>query len=204
MALVTIKGETSQSTSLSRIPTSPATYNQSDYNQITDVITQNLNNLATPSAQEISETLVEIQTASFTVGSASGLILVNTTAAVVVATLQPSTNYIGRVLIFTRITAGPNNLTIDADGSETIGGAANITMPNQWQTIVLKSTSNGSGTGTAWVVVANSNSIVSNFSYSPGSFTLETETFKVQVQHLKLTGTQRVILRGTSRLSIIN
>jgi len=41
-------------------------------------------------------------------------------------------------------------------------------------------------------------------SYSPGSFTVLTETAKIMANHLKLTTTQRATIEGTARLSIIN
>lgn len=41
-------------------------------------------------------------------------------------------------------------------------------------------------------------------SYSPGSFTVATETAKSLGPHLKLTGSQRITLQGTARLRIQN
>jgi hypothetical protein len=39
-------------------------------------------------------------------------------------------------------------------------------------------------------------------SYSPGSFTVSTETGRIVVAHLKLTTTQRATIEGTGRLYI--
>jgi hypothetical protein len=38
--------------------------------------------------------------------------------------------------------------------------------------------------------------------YSPGSFTIQTESYVEMCNHLKLTSTQRLTLVGTSRLRI--
>lgn len=40
-------------------------------------------------------------------------------------------------------------------------------------------------------------------SYSPGSFTVSTETARLVVNHLKLTSSQRATLQGTGRLRVI-
>ncbi len=41
-------------------------------------------------------------------------------------------------------------------------------------------------------------------SYSPGSFTIATETARLFMNHLKLTTTQRATLVGTARLKLSN
>lgn len=41
-------------------------------------------------------------------------------------------------------------------------------------------------------------------SYSPGSFTVATETWRIQGNHVKLTGSQRATIQGTGRLRISN
>jgi len=153
MTTTTIKGEQSQAVPIARIPTAPPQYDASAFNQIIDITGQNFDSLAGPNAQEESETLVELQTSSFTVGPSSGLNLIDTTGGAITVTLQPAASYIGRLIIFKRITAGANNITIQCSGAEKIDGAATITMPTQWQARGLKSTSNATGTGSAWVVV---------------------------------------------------
>lgn len=41
-------------------------------------------------------------------------------------------------------------------------------------------------------------------SYSPGSLTVATETAHMCINHLKMTGVQRLTLQGTGRLSLVN
>lgn len=154
MTTTTIKGEQSQAVPIARIPTAPPQYDASAFNQIIDITGQNFDSLAGPNAQEESETLVELQTSSFTVGPSSGLILLDTTAGDITATLQPAKSYIGRLLYFKKIVAA-NKTTITPAGGETIDGAATKVLNTQWSGVGIKSTGNATGTGAAWVIVCS-------------------------------------------------
>jgi len=56
----------------------------------------------------------------------------------------------------------------------------------------------------ATVVGAVPTAVAADPSYSPGSFTIATETARLFMNHLKLTGSQRATIAGTGRLRLSN
>lgn len=96
----------------------------------------------------------------------------------VYGTFTDASNYVRASLAVTSTT-----VTLAAESAGT--GAADIS---------LTLTPKGAGVVTAPLYAS---------SYSPGSFTLATETCAVIANHLKLSGTQRATLSGTSRLVLL-
>ena len=111
------------------------------------------NNLAAfrPMWEAIAETLdlstvvVESVTADATIADDTTMVLADCTDASVTITLPTVTN---RQLVFKRIVAGANDVTIDAAGSETIDGATTMTLDDQYSSVTIV------GDGTSWHVVA--------------------------------------------------
>lgn len=61
------------------------------------------------------------------------LLLVDATSGPVTVTLPAAADHSGRILNIKKIDASANVVTIDANGAETIDGAANETLSSQWE-----------------------------------------------------------------------
>lgn len=63
--------------------------------------------------------------------------------------LPPAADVLGHIFIFTRSgTGGSGNITIDADGSETIDGSASKIITNAYDSFTIVST------GSEWIVIS--------------------------------------------------
>lgn len=82
-------------------------------------------------------------TASATVDVNAELILIDPTAGNVVLTLPAVTVAQNRTVTFKRVAAGANTVTLTAAGSDTIDGAASLTMPNNNDSTTLVSDGQG-------------------------------------------------------------
>lgn len=65
------------------------------------------------------------------------VVAVDATAGAVTVNLPPLAGNAGRALIFKKIDASANAVTIDGDAAETIDGAATQALTTQWQTMRL-------------------------------------------------------------------
>lgn len=91
---------------------------------------------------------VRTETAAYTANTLDFLILADATAGAFTVTLPPAADAKGKLLFIQR-TSASNNVTIDADGSETINGSATVTLSSQYASRLLIST------GSAWAVLAS-------------------------------------------------
>jgi hypothetical protein len=85
--------------------------------------------------------------ASGAIESSDYLVLVDTTAGAVTINLPTALSSQGRELVFKKIDAVANAMTIEPDGAETIDGAANVSTTTQWAVYRVMSD------GTAWFTV---------------------------------------------------
>lgn len=86
-------------------------------------------------------------TASATIKPEHSLVLVDTTSGSVTVTLPPARKCKGRVYDFKKMDASANAMRIEADGSETIDGAAFASTTTQYDSFTLKSA------GSEWVIL---------------------------------------------------
>ncbi len=98
------------------------------------------------------------------------IIAIDTTSADVTATLPTAAGMIGQKITLYKAVAA-HNAIIEAAGSETIDGALNQTMTDQWEGVILESVSS-----TSWKIVANAVSVTSAGPIAPGAFTIGTVT----------------------------
>jgi hypothetical protein len=80
--------------------------------------------------------------ATYTLTDETDVVIADTTAAAFTITLPKAALHKGRLVFVKRINGGANVLTVDGNGSETIDGAANVTLTLQWEAKRL--TSDGS------------------------------------------------------------
>ena len=76
-------------------------------------------------------------TADYQILPQDDLVLVDTTGGNVVVTLPAIADAQLKLYYVKRITAGANTLTVDGHGAETIDGAANALLPNQYDVVAL-------------------------------------------------------------------
>lgn len=88
-------------------------------------------------------TVKDTITATYALEDGFDVIPADTTSAAFTITLPKAGKHKGRVIYIKRIDASANNLTVDGDGSETIDGAASITLTTQWE--IRRLTSDGTG-----------------------------------------------------------
>jgi len=65
------------------------------------------------------------------------MILVDATAGPVTIVLPPSTGIGGKIFFVKKTDASGNAVTLDGDGSETIDGNATVSLPNQFDALVI-------------------------------------------------------------------
>lgn len=87
-------------------------------------------------------------TPTYTVGGTEETVLVDTSGGAVQVSLPFVAGSASRVITVKKIDASANNLTIDAQGTETIDGALSVVTNVQWKSYRLQCD------GTAWYVVA--------------------------------------------------
>lgn len=75
----------------------------------------------------------------------SQVVLVDTSAGNVVVTLPPMLEWIGDEITVTKTTADANTVTVRASGSDTFNDYSNWVLTQQWDSITVKSTADGSG-----------------------------------------------------------
>jgi hypothetical protein len=85
--------------------------------------------------------------ANYTVSPIDELVLVDATSAPLTIALPPALSLIGYSFKIMKIDSSANNVTIDANGSETISGALTIVLDQQWLEADVFSI------GTGWVVL---------------------------------------------------
>lgn len=90
---------------------------------------------------------VKTVTAAYTLTFEDFAIHADATGGAFTVTLLPAADARGRDYTIKKIDATAN-VTVAADGSETIDGAASVTLSTQWQAVTVRSN------GTAWFVVA--------------------------------------------------
>ena len=74
-------------------------------------------------------------------------VLVNTNSADRVITLPAASGSTGRVYVVKKIDAAANSVTVDANGAETIDGAANTVLSSQWDYVTVQCD------GSAWYII---------------------------------------------------
>jgi hypothetical protein len=96
--------------------------------------------------QLISRVLaVDSFTSAATLDYKNDIALVDATAAAVTITLPKAQEYKGRPFYIKKVDASANAVTVEGDGSETIDGAANVSLASQWDGVRVVSD------GTGWV-----------------------------------------------------
>ncbi len=88
---------------------------------------------------------VRLVSASTTAGARDHLLVADAAAGAVTVTLPPAASCPGREYVVKRVNSGANAVMVDADGSETIDGAADLTLAAQWDAVRVVST------GAAWI-----------------------------------------------------
>jgi hypothetical protein len=63
-------------------------------------------------------------------------VLADATSAAVTVTLPSAIGLKGRPFTVVRVNAG-NTVTVEGDGSETISGAANVSLSSQWESVTV-------------------------------------------------------------------
>lgn len=91
---------------------------------------------------------IDSKNSAYTVSVGDHIILCDASGAAFTLTLPPVTGQNGAILIFKKIDASVNAITLDGDGGETIDGAAtNAEMDTQYDTITLLCD------GTQWLII---------------------------------------------------
>lgn len=85
------------------------------------------------------------KTSAYTLTEANDICLVDATGGAVTITLPTAAGKPGRTYTVKKIDASANAVTVDGDGSETIDGAANVSLAAQWDSVRLFSD------GTNWL-----------------------------------------------------
>lgn len=84
-------------------------------------------------------TATKTVTATYSVLETDRTVLGDTTGAAFTITLPPVATVKGRELVFKRVNAGANNLTIDGNAAETIDGAATVVLAVQYAVLRIQS-----------------------------------------------------------------
>lgn len=98
-------------------------------------------------------TTIDTKTAHYTLTKADYTILVDASGGAVTITLPTaasaysSVTKVGKVYNVKKIDSSGNAVTLDGDGSETIDGAANQSIPTQWMNLTVQSN------GSAWFIL---------------------------------------------------
>ncbi len=90
---------------------------------------------------------VSTKSAAYTITEGDNVILADATGGAFTVTLPPAAKFSGLQFIVKKTDASANVVTVDANGAETIDGAANVTLTVQYQSWTLFSN------GTAWIVI---------------------------------------------------
>lgn len=93
---------------------------------------------------------------------------VSTTSGNATIALPSAVTNSGTVYVITRTTGGANSLTIDPNGSETINGAATLSLPNQWDTVTLYASG---GNGWVYSAIGSGGSLTGAIIIDPASDT---------------------------------
>lgn len=96
---------------------------------------------ATPSAGSGSSllTVSTTKTSAYTITTADQVVVADATSAAFTLLLPTAVGNGGKVFDIKRINAGTNAVTIDANGSQTIDGAATYVLQSQWEAVRIVS-----------------------------------------------------------------
>lgn len=92
---------------------------------------------------------VATKTAAYTISEGDNTIMADATTAAFTITLPKAALFGGRRFTIKKIDSSAHAVTIDGDGTETIDGAATVSLASQWafRTVVSD--------GTAWFIISS-------------------------------------------------
>jgi len=92
-------------------------------------------------------TPIVTKTSAYTITEADSTILVDATSAAFTVTLPTAVGIAGRTYTIKKIDSSINNVTLDANGTQTIDGSLSYTLLGQWKAVQVQSD------GANWVVI---------------------------------------------------
>ncbi len=93
---------------------------------------------------------ITTKTATYTATASDHTIICNNTGGAITINLPAAAGCSGRVYVIKKISGVALNVTIDANGAETIDGATTRVLTTQYETVMIQSN------GTSWFIISNS------------------------------------------------
>jgi len=93
-------------------------------------------------------TPIATKTSAYTISESDSTILVDATSAAFTITLPTAVGIAGRSYTIKKIDSSINNVTLDANGTQTIDGNLSYTLLGQWKAVQVQSD------GANWVVIS--------------------------------------------------
>lgn len=121
------------------LPQAPKTYSSEQLDQLNRTLVTYLNKLVLGLASPEYLSDATAVTSNYTLLTTDTTLFVNTTGGNVTVTLLPAAGFLNRRLAIKRLTAGANTLTVAADGAELIDGSGTLSLPTQYDSVILQS-----------------------------------------------------------------
>lgn len=118
-----------------------------------------LTTIATGAAGDL---VVQSKTASYTVLSTDGVVLVDASTGANTQTLPTAVGISGRIISIMKTDSSTNLVTIDGNGTETINGDLTRTLGTQYDVVRLVSD------GSNWVIIAGGETVAARYSTNAG------------------------------------